>query len=278
MPRVTAIIIVYNGEAFLEEAIASVRAQTMAGWELLIVDDGSSDGSRDIAEAAARSDPGRIRALRHEDGLNHGMSATRNRGLSEARGDYIGFLDADDVWLPEKLAEQTALLDAHPTAGMVYGRTLIWHGWEEEPSRPDFFYELGVAADRLHPPPLLFRLLLRNVYQTPTTCNALLRREAVEAVGGFESAFGAMFEDQVFFAKMMLAWPTFVSGRCWAKYRQHEASSSAISAAAGGDREAHLRYLGWMGDYLARRHPRDLLSRYALARAQRAVRRQRRRA
>ena len=102
-PRVTAIIIVYNGEAFLDEAIASVKMQTFPDWELLIVDDGSSDASREIAARHA-SDDGRINVLEHPDRCNHGMSATRNLGVAHARGEFVGFIDADDVWLPSKLA------------------------------------------------------------------------------------------------------------------------------------------------------------------------------
>src|SRR5215467_12913811 len=104
-PRVTAIIIVLNGERFIGEAIASVVAQSFADWELLVVDDGSSDGTIPIVEDVARSDP-RIRLLHHPDRGNHGMSATRNVGIAAAQGEFIGFLDADDVWLPEKLEQQ----------------------------------------------------------------------------------------------------------------------------------------------------------------------------
>jgi glycosyltransferase involved in cell wall biosynthesis len=247
-PCVTGIIIVYNGEAYLDAAIASVRAQSFTDWELLVVDDGSSDGSREIVRGNALADS-RVRLVEHPDHSNHGMSATRNLGLSQARGEFVGFLDADDIWLPDKLSEQLAAFAQHSEAAMVYGRTLIWHGWADS-EREDFFYELGVEPDRVYAPPILFRNLLRNVYQTPTTCNALMRRSAIGAVGGFESSFKAMFEDQVFFAKMLLRFPTFVSSRCWAKYRQHDLSSSALSAAALADETEQLRYLQWLGRYL----------------------------
>jgi glycosyltransferase involved in cell wall biosynthesis len=255
-PRVTGIIIVYNGEAYLDEAIASVRAQGFSDWELLVVDDGSTDSSREIARRNATEDK-RIRLLEHPDRRNHGMSATRNLGLSQARGEFVGFLDADDIWMPDKLAEQVAALDRDPEAAMVYGRTLIWHGGEGDAR--DFFYDLGVTANRTHAPPLLFRNLLLNVYQTPTTCNALMRRAAIEAVGGFEASFRAMFEDQIFFAKMLLTFPTFVSDRIWAKYRQHDLSSSAVSSATKSDEAEHLRYLLWLRDWLARQ-PRVALA------------------
>ena len=98
MARVSAIVIFLNEERFLAEAIASVRAQTFRDWELILVDDGSSDGSAGIARAAAEEDP-RIRVLAHPGGANRGMSASRNLGLSDARGEFVAFLDGDDLLL-----------------------------------------------------------------------------------------------------------------------------------------------------------------------------------
>jgi glycosyltransferase involved in cell wall biosynthesis len=250
-PAVTCIIIVYNGESYLGEAIASVQRQSFEDWELVVVDDGSSDGSREIARRCAAADH-RIRLRQHADGRNHGMSSTRNLGLSESQGRYVGFLDADDVWEPTKIEEQLDVLAQHPEAAMVYGRTLMWHSWDPGADVDDYYYDLGVPADRLHPPPVLFRRLLQNRHQTPTTCNALMRRSTIERVGGFEDSFPAMFEDQVFFAKVLLRFPVFVSDRSWARYRQHAGSSSAVSAAAGADEEERERFLRWLRRYVGR--------------------------
>jgi glycosyltransferase involved in cell wall biosynthesis len=248
-PLVTVIIIVFDGVPFLDEAIASVRAQSFDDWELIVVDDGSTDRSVETAERHA-SDEVRISVLRHPDGGNHGISATRNLGLRHARGELVGFLDADDVWEPRKLEEQVAAFDQHPDVAMVYGRTLIWHSWHADRDGEDFFYGLGVEADRVHRPPTLFRQLLRNEHQTPTTCNALLRSRVCREVGGFEDSFRAMFEDQVFFSKVLLAHPVYVSGQCWAKYRQHPASTSALSGAAA-DEAAQVGFLRWLRDHLS---------------------------
>ena len=247
-PTVTCVIIVYNGEAYLDEAITSVIQQSSPDWELIIADDGSSDGSRDIARRHAAADS-RIRLITHPDGRNHGMSATRNLGWSEGRGRFVGFLDADDLWETTKIEEQLELLLQHPDVAMVYGRTLIWHSWRATDTE-DFFYDLGVQPNCVHMPPILFRNLLRNVYQTPTTCNALMRRSAIADVGGFDESFAAMFEDQLFFAKILLHFPVFVSGRCWAKYRQHHTSASILSAAAGSDMATQIRYLERIRHYV----------------------------
>lgn len=252
-PRVSVIIIVFNGETYLAEAIDSVLGQSFVDFELLIVDDGSTDASREISTRYVEAYPGRVRLLRHPDGANRGMSATRNLGLAHARGELVAFLDADDVWVPSKLADQVAILGREPSAGMVYGRALIWHDWRPDAAERDFVYDLGVEPDEIYQPPHLFHLQLKNVYQTPTSSGSLLRKSLIDQVGGFEAAFKGMFEDQVFYAKALLAAPTYVADATWFKYRQHETSATATSAAAGADDRARLRYLTWLSRYLADR-------------------------
>ena len=252
-PLVSAIIIFLNAARFLEEAIQSVLGQEYAHWELLLVDDGSTDGSSVLALDYARRYPGKIRYLEHEGHQNRGMSASRNLGIRDARGAYVGFLDADDIWLPHKLAEQVALLESLPQAAMVYGRTLIWYSWTGEPelSSRDFFFDLGVEPNTLLAPPHLLVLLLQNKVQTPTTCNALLRREVFSQVGMFEERFRGMYEDQVFFAKVELASYVYVAGECWARYRQHAGNWSAQNKSERSYYAARLRFLLWFEQYLS---------------------------
>src|SRR4030095_10800958 len=136
----------------------------------------------------------------HAGHANRGMSAARNLGLDHARGRYVGFLDGDDVWEPEKLREQVKVLETNPRAAMVYGKTLIWHSWRgESPAASDEYCDLGVTPDSLIEPPRLLVNLIENRFQTPTTCNALMRREVFESIGRFEESFRGMFEDKVSF-------------------------------------------------------------------------------
>ena len=254
-PAVSCIVIFLNEERFLAEAIDSVLAQDHASWELLLVDDGSTDGSAAIAHEFVERHPDRVRYLQHPGRANLGMSAARNLGLAHARGRYVGFLDADDVWLPEKLAEQVAILDGRPDVGMVYGRTLLWHSWQSGSAHRslDHFCDLGVTPEAVIEPPRLLVQLIENRFQTPTTCNALIRRSVIEAVGGFEGEFRGMFEDQVFFMKVGLDQPVYVASRCWAKYRQRDDSHSSHADAAGQVVEARTRLLAWLEALLERR-------------------------
>lgn len=112
-PRVTVLMPVYNGERFLPDAIDSILAQTFAEFELLVVDDGSTDRSAAIVSSYADS---RIRLV--QNGENLGLIATLNRGLELARGGYVARMDCDDVSLPERLARQVSFMDAHPEIGV----------------------------------------------------------------------------------------------------------------------------------------------------------------
>ena len=116
MPLVSIITPVYNAARWLPETLATVRAQTLTDWEQIFVDDGSTDGSPAIVEAAAAEDP-RFRSLRTL--RNAGPSAARNQALDAARGRFIAFLDADDLWHPEKLARSVEWMTTHGY-GFIY--------------------------------------------------------------------------------------------------------------------------------------------------------------
>ena len=128
-PLVTAITIFLDEERFLEEAIESVFAQTYDCWELLLVDDGSTDRSTEIAQRYLTNYPSRVRYLEHQRHQNRGMSASRNLGVGHARGKYVSYLDGDDIWLPHKLERQVAILESHPEAVMEYGPLQLWYSW-----------------------------------------------------------------------------------------------------------------------------------------------------
>ncbi|MEZ5866863.1 MAG: glycosyltransferase [Geminicoccaceae bacterium] len=256
-PTVSVIIIFLNpSAAFLDEAIASVRAQTLADWELLLVDDGSSDDSSEAARAAAAAKPDRVRYLEHPDHANCGMSASRNLGIGAARGRYLTFLDADDVYLPERLAHQVALLDDHPEVGMVYGPTLYWHSWRPDAPGRDAVSRLGLPVGvPLDPPRVMRAFLETHGGIVPGICSLTVRRDAALAVGCFEAAFRGCYEDQVFLSKICTNETIMLTDRWHAKYRQH-ASSCTAQAVESGDYQEHLphptreRYLRWLASYL----------------------------
>jgi glycosyltransferase involved in cell wall biosynthesis len=168
-PRVAVIIPLYNLRAFVRDAIESALAQTLApsDLEVVVIDDGSTDDGG----AIARTYEPHIRYIRQD---NRGLSAARNRGIRESCAPFLAFLDADDRFLPGKLAAQLTAFDAHPELGLVYtgfryidagGAPLPQRGWSQE------------TGD------LLPRLVRGNVIHP---VQALVRREPVERAGGFD--------------------------------------------------------------------------------------------
>ena len=112
-PLVSVVIPVYNGTNFLKEAIESVFAQTFTDYEILVVDDGSTDGTWDLIQSYGP----RVRGLHKENG---GVASALNLGIREMRGTYFAWLSHDDLWLPEKLARQVELLKSNPQFRACY--------------------------------------------------------------------------------------------------------------------------------------------------------------
>lgn len=249
---VSVIINFLNTEQFIEEAVESVLLQTYSNWELLLVDDGSTDKSTEIALHYKQQFPEKIRYLEHEGHQNLGASAARNLGIYHTKGEYIAFLDADDIWLPNYLDQMVAILNAQPRAAMVYANTLKWYSWKDDTNDKlrDHAYELGVQTNRLIEPPILFNLLIKGQASAPCTCSIVIRRKSLEKVNGFEDFFRGMYDDQVLYAKIFLKEAVFVADGCWAKYRKHENSCVSVARRTGQADSARFIFLNWLENYL----------------------------
>jgi len=158
---VSALVAVWNGARFLEEALASARAQTRPADELIVVDDGSTDDSAAIAERMG------ARVVRAP---HRGVAPTRNAAVELATGDLIAWLDADDRWTPDKLAVQVAYMDAHPEVGMTFTHQRL-------------VLEPGVARPYWVRPEML-------AGDSPVvgTCSMVVRRHHFAEVGGFDAS------------------------------------------------------------------------------------------
>ena len=170
LPRVSVVMPVFNAAACLEVTLATVQAQTLGNWELVAVDDGSTDSSAQILAAAAARDP----RIRLHSQANAGVAISRNRGVGWSRAPLIAFLDADDLWHPEKLARHVAQFEAQADLGLAFARVAFLSP-DGEPT--------GVIASWPRLPLRPADLLAEN--PTTTTSNWVLRRVVFEAIGGF---------------------------------------------------------------------------------------------
>jgi glycosyltransferase involved in cell wall biosynthesis len=270
-PAVSVVVPFFNVRAFLAEAIESVFAQTFGGWELLLIDDGSTDGSTDVAKAWAARAPDRVRCLEHEQRRNRGVAASRNLGIRQACGRYIAFLDSDDVWFPGKLERQLAILSSQPRASMICGPSEFWYSWSGKPEDRDRDYvkDLRVGAGLIEPPALLISYLTRgNFVANPSTL--LVRREVFDRVGGFEESFlGPVqtWEDVAFLSKVQLSEPILVAAECWVRYRRHDRSLLSVMVNSGQLEAGRAFYLQWLNAYLDSRQIQSPEVRQAVHRA-----------
>jgi len=166
LPRVSVIIAAYNHAAFLEEAVNSVLSQGFPSLEVFVVDDGSEDETAIILAELEE------RGVRHRRQARAGPAAARNAGVANTEGEWIAFLDADDLWLPGKLVTQLDELSRDPGAALCFGDVAVL---ETDGSR----HSVTLSASG---PPLFVRLLWGNCLATPTV---LLRRRCFLEVGGF---------------------------------------------------------------------------------------------
>jgi glycosyltransferase involved in cell wall biosynthesis len=148
-PLVSVVVPVHNGERYVGEAIRSILAQTYRPIEIIVIDDGSTDGSAAVAA--------RYPAVRTVSQPHAGPGAARNRGIELAQGACIGFLDADDLWTPDKLERQTAVLRASPEVDMVFGRARQFHSPDLAPAARERIAGAGSVLAGYVPGAMLIR-------------------------------------------------------------------------------------------------------------------------
>jgi glycosyltransferase involved in cell wall biosynthesis len=208
MPKVSVIIPAYNGERYIKQAIDSVLRQTYLDREIIVVDDGSTDNTREILESYG----GRLNWIAQE---NQGVAASRNTGLKLARGEYIAFLDQDDIFLPDKLTFQIPLLEEEPSLGLVSS------GWQ-------IVNDTGNIVAAVQPWQKLTHLdLVGLIVWKPVFLGAMVfRRCWLDRVGGFD-----ILLEQTPDVDLVLRLATIGCRADWVKqatvnYRQHEANAS----------------------------------------------------
>ena len=224
---VSVIMPAYNASPYIGEAIRSVIDQDYPNIELIVVDDGSVDGSAEVAESFGS----RVKVIRQ---ANAGVAAARNRGLAAARGELIAFLDADDLWLPGKLSAQVAYLSQHPETAVVYGVFTRWH------AKPDGSFDpppvpvvqnpqSPIVAD--HSGWIYTELLLGSIVHVIT---AMIRRDVADRLGGFDESLPTG-EDYDFWLRMSRQFRAVKLNRVLAYYRIHSTSITKVPRAENNE-------------------------------------------
>ena len=266
-PRVSAIVIFLDDELFLRESVESVFAQSYEDWELILADDGSTDGSTSIAKEYVARDS-RVRYVDHPGHANRGTSATRNLGISIARGEYLAFLDSDDVWETYKLADQVTIMEQYPDVGLVAGSTTHWHGWQDGGGGGDQQRRIRAPRHQVIPPPTLASLLYPlGKGMSPSASGFMVRRQPLLRVGGFEEQFTGMYDDQALLSKLYLETPAYISDRVWDRYRKHPASMTHDFRESDYHRVRH-DFLRWFRSYMDANDIDNVSVRRALRRAE----------
>lgn len=232
---------------FLPEAVQSVLAQTYTEWELIIVDDGSRPDEFAVALAQINRQPERIRVFAGGAEAT-GSSATRNRGIQEARGEYLALLDADDIWLPEKLAHQVDLMDSSREVAMTFAP--VRYFLEGEGEEKEYDQPFAPLQPGMYFPPKVLPIFIRHpeVYPCPTA--TLIRMKAIRMVGGFEERFRKIRTDLAAWTKLSSRYPVFADDVIVARYRQHAGSAVAESKRLGMAFAYDRAYFHWALQYI----------------------------
>jgi glycosyltransferase involved in cell wall biosynthesis/ADP-heptose:LPS heptosyltransferase len=252
---ISVITPVYNAERYIEECVRSVWAQEPSGRkvEIIAVDDGSRDGSLKLLNDMAAASPVAMRVLRHPDGANRGVSATRNLGLSHSRGEWVSMLDADDAWEPGKLRRQVEYLSSHPEARIIcsYGFNI------DDDGKPCTGWTGGVIAGDYSgvPPPHDFKGPLYTFDQLLRGCpvvnsTVMVGRRCFAETGGYSENMSQQTEDWLMWAELSVRHPMHLIEEPLIRYRIHHGSwTTRYCAEDLGDTvrfEFFMELLYWM--------------------------------
>ena len=206
--KVSVIIPAYNGELYISDAIESVLAQTYRDYEIIVVDDGSTDDTSKIVQAYGD----RVHYIYQE---NQGVAAARNQGIKVSTGKYIAFLDQDDFFLEDKLSEQVSCLKLHPAAGMIHS------GWQ----RVNYCGEALGKVEPWHQAPILD--LEQWLLWKPVLLSAMMfQRHWLDRVQGLDAQFKQVCDLDLAWRLTLIGCPTIWLKQVTVCYREHDRNDS----------------------------------------------------
>ncbi len=205
MPTVNVIIHTYNNEKFIAETIESVLSQTYKDYEIIVVDDGSVDGTRDALQPY-------MQEIRYHYKENGGIASAKNAGIRLSQSEFIAFLDHDDLWAPDKLKLQMECFNKKPQVGLVYAKYTSFRGGKELRTKPEKGYSGWIFKE----------LLCKSFIQTSTV---MVKRECLNAVGPYDESF-SLGDEYDMFLRISKRFQCGFIDKGLTKYRVHDTNAS----------------------------------------------------
>ena len=205
MPTVSVIIHTYNNEKFIGETIESVLNQTYKDYEIIVVDDGSVDGTRDALLPY-------IHGIRYHYKENGGIASAKNAGISLSHAEFVAFLDHDDLWVPDKLMLQMECFIENPQAGLVYTKYTSFKNGKELRTKPEKGYSGWIFKE----------LLSKSFIQTSTV---VVKRECLDAVGPYDETF-FLGDEYDMFLRIARKFQCGFVDKGLTRYRVHDTNAS----------------------------------------------------
>lgn len=263
MVRVSIITPLYNGLKTLTESIQSVLDQDYRDWELILFDDGSSDGTQELARNYANKFPEKIFYYEHIGNKNFGTAYTRNRAIELSNSEFIAFIDQDDIYYTNRFTHQINIFDGLNKCAMIWGPALYWY--KDRSFKQPVGYRGKGLESLLYEPQKMMQIFLSDLKGTPVPSATILRRKFFENVGGFEESIKGS-EDIALWIKLSNEFPVYYDDTILIKYRKHSESTLRTASESGKMAEWNLIFYKWVIDFLKQNsQDNELIGEYEFA-------------
>lgn len=249
MPEVSIITPLFNGFKTLHETYESVIGQDHTDWEWILFDDGSTDDTKVLARNYSKEHPDKIFYFEHTENKNHGTAYTRNRAIEKSKGEYIAFIDQDDIWYTDRISHQLGILKNHTECAMIWSPALYWY--EDRTFEQPVLINNEKIKEGVYKPGELVELFLNDLRSTPLPSASIIRRDIFDRVKGFEESVKGS-EDVVLWIKTVDKFESYFDNKLIVKYRKHFDSTLRREHRSGKMNEWNLIFYKWVIDFLKR--------------------------
>lgn len=247
MALISIITTLYNGSKLFSETADSVLGQDFKNWEWILFDDGSTDGTQNIASELAEKYSDKIFYFEHKDNRNFGTAYTRNRAIEKSRGEIISFIDQDDIWFNNRLSRHYNIFESLKDCSMIWSPALYWY--KERTFKQPVGKDGKGLNSGIYEPPELVENFLKDLRCTPLPSASMVRRKHFDEVNGFEESVKGS-EDIVLWLKLASCFRICYDDEIIVKYRKHFDSTLRQAAKSGIMNQWNLEFYRWVIEFL----------------------------